>query len=86
MSYNYFWAHYVFQTNSSRKLICLVKLIYELRPIILSIHTRSLPTVQIQPDRQTINQGTNAELLCRVSGDPPPVVTWEKVCVCPEVE
>ncbi|XP_045130066.1 basement membrane-specific heparan sulfate proteoglycan core protein-like isoform X13 [Portunus trituberculatus] len=38
----------------------------------------SLPTVQIQPDRQTINQGTNAELLCSVSGDPPPIVTWNK--------
>ncbi|XP_071516712.1 basement membrane-specific heparan sulfate proteoglycan core protein-like isoform X3 [Panulirus ornatus] len=41
--------------------------------------TVNLPAVQIQPDRQTINQGTNAELRCVVSGDPPPVITWSKV-------
>ncbi|KAK8750302.1 hypothetical protein OTU49_014768 [Cherax quadricarinatus] len=39
----------------------------------------NLPMVQIQPDRQTINQGTNAELRCIVSGDPAPVITWSKV-------
>nr|XP_045613717.1 basement membrane-specific heparan sulfate proteoglycan core protein-like isoform X12 [Procambarus clarkii] len=39
----------------------------------------NLPTVQIQPDRQTINQGTDAELRCVVTGDPPPVITWSKV-------
>ncbi|CAL4124571.1 unnamed protein product, partial [Meganyctiphanes norvegica] len=39
----------------------------------------NLPEVSIQPDRQTINQGTNAELRCVVAGVASPRVSWSKV-------
>ncbi|XP_066985998.1 basement membrane-specific heparan sulfate proteoglycan core protein [Macrobrachium rosenbergii] len=38
----------------------------------------NLPSVSIQPDRQTINQGTNAELRCIATGTPAPIITWSK--------
>ncbi|XP_042860326.1 basement membrane-specific heparan sulfate proteoglycan core protein-like isoform X47 [Penaeus japonicus] len=41
--------------------------------------TWNMPTVQIQPDRQTVNQGNEAELTCIVSGAPPPQIKWSKV-------
>ena len=40
---------------------------------------RGPPTVRIEPDRQTISQGTSAELRCLASGDPTPSVRWSKV-------
>ncbi|XP_047486489.1 basement membrane-specific heparan sulfate proteoglycan core protein-like isoform X29 [Penaeus chinensis] len=41
--------------------------------------TWNMPTVQIQPDRQTVNQGSEAELTCIVTGSPPPEIKWSKV-------
>lgn len=35
--------------------------------------------MQIRPDRQTINQGTSAELRCIVTGGPSLDVSWSKV-------
>lgn len=40
-----------------------------------------MPTVQIQPDRQTVNQGSEAELTCIVTGSPPPEIKWSKVII-----
>lgn len=40
---------------------------------------RGPPTVRIEPDRQTISQGTSAELRCLANGDPSPSVRWSKV-------
>lgn len=40
---------------------------------------RGPPTVRIEPDRQTISQGTSAELRCLAVGDPSPTVRWTKV-------
>ena len=37
------------------------------------------PTVRIEPDRQTISQGTSAELRCLAVGEPPPSIRWTKV-------
>ena len=37
------------------------------------------PTVRIEPDRQTISQGSDAELRCLAVGDPSPTVRWTKV-------
>ncbi|XP_046397627.1 basement membrane-specific heparan sulfate proteoglycan core protein-like isoform X3 [Ischnura elegans] len=42
------------------------------------ISFRSPPTVRIEPDRQTIPQGTLAELRCLASGDPTPSIRWSK--------
>ncbi|XP_063241894.1 basement membrane-specific heparan sulfate proteoglycan core protein isoform X7 [Bacillus rossius redtenbacheri] len=36
------------------------------------------PTVRIEPERQTIPQGTTGELRCAASGDPTPQVQWAK--------
>ncbi|XP_050723887.1 basement membrane-specific heparan sulfate proteoglycan core protein-like isoform X5 [Eriocheir sinensis] len=47
--------------------------------ITISQETTPPPTVQIRPDRRTINQGTNVEVFCQATGDPPPTVTWTKV-------
>jgi Immunoglobulin I-set domain len=35
--------------------------------------------VRIEPDRQTISQGTSAELRCLAVGDPTPTTRWTKV-------
>jgi hypothetical protein len=35
--------------------------------------------VHVEPDRQTIAQGTSGELRCVATGDPAPTVTWTKV-------
>ena len=40
---------------------------------------RGPPTARIEPDRQTISQGTSAELRCLAVGDPSPTVRWTKV-------
>ena len=40
---------------------------------------RGPPTVRIEPDRQTISQGTSAELRCLAVGEPSPTVRWSKV-------
>ncbi|XP_054720927.1 basement membrane-specific heparan sulfate proteoglycan core protein-like [Uloborus diversus] len=40
---------------------------------------RSPPTARVEPERQTITQGTSGELRCIVSGIPKPTVTWSKV-------
>ena len=37
------------------------------------------PTVRIEPDRQTISQGTSAELRCLAVGEPSPSIRWTKV-------
>ncbi|CAG0883138.1 unnamed protein product [Darwinula stevensoni] len=37
------------------------------------------PTVQIEPERQTVSQGTSATITCTASGDPRPTITWSKV-------
>ncbi|KAG8239776.1 hypothetical protein J437_LFUL019414, partial [Ladona fulva] len=39
---------------------------------------RSPPTVHIEPDRQTLPQGTSAELRCIAAGDPTPSIRWSK--------
>jgi hypothetical protein len=35
--------------------------------------------VRVEPDRQTIAQGTSGELRCIATGDPAPTVAWTKV-------
>ncbi|XP_059491072.1 basement membrane-specific heparan sulfate proteoglycan core protein isoform X8 [Neocloeon triangulifer] len=37
------------------------------------------PSVRIEPERQTIVQGTSGELRCIATGNPTPIVTWSKV-------
>ncbi|XP_025835855.1 basement membrane-specific heparan sulfate proteoglycan core protein-like [Agrilus planipennis] len=37
------------------------------------------PEVRIEPQRQTISQGSTAEIVCNVSGFPPPTIKWTKV-------
>ncbi|CAB3365825.1 Hypothetical predicted protein [Cloeon dipterum] len=39
----------------------------------------SPPSVRIEPERQTIVQGTSGELRCIASGEPTPTVTWSKI-------
>ena len=43
------------------------------------VRTYSIPTVRIEPDRQTVNQGSSAEVRCIAYGDPAPMITWSKV-------
>ncbi|CAL1298853.1 unnamed protein product [Larinioides sclopetarius] len=40
---------------------------------------RSPPTARVEPERQTIMQGSSGELRCIVGGIPRPTVTWSKV-------
>nr|XP_042896680.1 basement membrane-specific heparan sulfate proteoglycan core protein [Parasteatoda tepidariorum] len=40
---------------------------------------RSPPTARVEPERQTIMQGSSGELRCIVSGIPKPTVNWSKV-------
>lgn len=40
---------------------------------------RSPPNARVEPERQTLMQGTSGELRCIVSGIPKPTVTWSKV-------
>lgn len=47
--------------------------------IIARIGGGAVPTVRVQPERQTISQGNNVELRCLTSGEPRPVITWSKV-------
>jgi hypothetical protein len=37
------------------------------------------PTVRIEPETQTISQGTVGELRCTATGDPTPTVRWSKL-------
>lgn len=39
---------------------------------------RTPPTVQIEPERQTVPQGTVGELRCIATGDPTPIIRWSK--------
>ncbi|XP_076325413.1 terribly reduced optic lobes isoform X10 [Tachypleus tridentatus] len=43
------------------------------------ISGRKQPTVQIEPERQTVPEGDLAQLRCIASGVPAPVVTWSRV-------
>ncbi|KAG8188529.1 hypothetical protein JTE90_004764 [Oedothorax gibbosus] len=40
---------------------------------------RSAPTARVEPERQTIMQGSSGELRCIVGGIPRPTVSWSKV-------
>ena len=40
---------------------------------------RGPPTVRIEPEDQTIGQGSTATLRCIAAGDPAPNITWSKV-------
>ncbi|CAG2056707.1 unnamed protein product [Timema podura] len=51
----------------------------EVQARVTIVSYRGPPTVRIEPDRQTISQGTRAELRCQASGDPAPQVRWTKV-------
>lgn len=37
------------------------------------------PTVRIEPETQTISQGTVGELRCTATGDPTPSIRWSKL-------
>ncbi|RWS16137.1 basement membrane-specific heparan sulfate proteoglycan core protein-like protein [Dinothrombium tinctorium] len=37
------------------------------------------PSVKVEPERQTVIEGGNAELRCIVKGNPSPIVTWSRV-------
>ncbi|KAF2367998.1 Laminin G domain [Trinorchestia longiramus] len=43
------------------------------------LRTYNVPTVRIEPDRQTVNQGSTAEVRCIASGSPQPTISWSKV-------
>ncbi|KAK3867232.1 hypothetical protein Pcinc_027289 [Petrolisthes cinctipes] len=49
------------------------------RIIIIATSVGSIPTVRMQPERQTISQGNSVELMCITTGDPRPTITWTKV-------
>ncbi|XP_048508165.1 basement membrane-specific heparan sulfate proteoglycan core protein isoform X9 [Athalia rosae] len=38
----------------------------------------SRPVVRVEPDRQTVSQGTVAEVRCIATGEPTPQITWTK--------
>lgn len=38
-----------------------------------------MPSVHIEPGKQTVVQGTNTELRCIASGTPTPTIKWTKV-------
>lgn len=40
---------------------------------------QNMPAVQVEPARQSIVQGQSGEIRCHVSGEPRPVITWQKV-------
>ncbi|XP_069692113.1 basement membrane-specific heparan sulfate proteoglycan core protein isoform X26 [Periplaneta americana] len=42
------------------------------------VSSRAPPTVRIEPETQTISQGTLGELRCIASGDPTPIIRWSK--------
>ncbi|GFQ77560.1 basement membrane-specific heparan sulfate proteoglycan core protein, partial [Trichonephila clavata] len=48
-------------------------------PTILIVTGRSPPTARVEPERQTIMQGSSGELRCIVGGIPRPTVSWSKV-------
>jgi len=37
------------------------------------------PTATIEPQRQTVKQGSDVSIECQVTGSPPPTVRWDKV-------
>ena len=45
----------------------------------IDFRQNQLPTVQVEPVKQTIAQGENGELRCLVSGDPRPKIIWQKL-------
>ena len=40
---------------------------------------RAPPTARIEPETQTISQGTIGELRCTATGDPTPTIRWSKL-------
>lgn len=43
------------------------------------LYSSGPPTVQIEPERLLVAQGTTAEIRCDARGDPTPTVRWSKV-------
>ncbi|XP_065579048.1 basement membrane-specific heparan sulfate proteoglycan core protein-like isoform X5 [Artemia franciscana] len=40
---------------------------------------RGPPTVRLEPEKQTVSQGTACEIRCFATGDPTPTIRWSKV-------
>lgn len=40
--------------------------------------TAEAPRVTMDPDRQSVNEGTSGTIRCLVTGQPAPVITWSR--------